>query len=509
MEIVNDLQNVQGGQGHVYLIKWTDHQCPFNTTIDAVCKTSKFIDFVIESEAKILQKLSNTCLHFCPIYNLFFDKSVKMIIKDITVYCNRYTLGDVINYLIYHPNTVYNCMLQAIFSIPIYLEKGITHYDLHADNVMITNTPERVHIYSIDQEYFALKNFGILPVFIDFGMAYNEGERFDSSFEYVSHGFTPCMFDKFVDFRLLFSTTAMDIREMLKKFKASKYAPHLHIFEKYLKIVDRVSSSLDLRLNGWFKKNTFFNLHEYFLNLKPKILDKKKGLFKHKNFSIILNMVKHIITVPFSHASNNFLRTHMTKMCQEKFDKKDVLKKPHESVDVFIFTMLDFFIEWRKVEEKLRNTLHEKLFLKDLVYSIEFSMFENSMVLIQKVNTLRKKYPYVFNFFKLFHSIVDFGSAYFFLLEYFMFKIQKKKEQLYNSVNIVKILTSLPRTKITYEIGMKLFFVKENIQVIVDDSMIESLKCINNHHDENKILKDVLFNTQFGSINRPLSPIES
>lgn len=62
-------------------------------------------------------------------------------------------------------------------------------------------------------------------------MAYNEGERFDSSFEYVSHGFTPCMFDKFVDFRLLFSTTAMDIREMLKSLKHQNM-DHIYIFLK-------------------------------------------------------------------------------------------------------------------------------------------------------------------------------------------------------------------------------------------------------------------------------------
>lgn len=468
-----ELQRVEGAQANIQLIKWS------NKPTYAVVKTSKCVDFVIENEAKILQKLSNQCLHFCPIYSCSFQEPKKLTIKEITVDDKRYTLGDVIHHLTYEPNAVYNCMLQSIFAIPIHLEKNITHYDLHADNVMVTNTSDCIHVYSIDQHFYAINTFGLAPVFIDFGMSYHQGERFDAGMFHMSAGFTPCLFDGLVDFRLLFSTTSIDVKNMLQGQKDVNHK----MFEKYLNITNKLTVQLNLTENGWFKKDTFFNVPQYLINLKPNLLEKEKGLFKHDNFISFLTIINHIMTVPLSHASNQVLKTFISNRIQFKRCK---------TTHVFRLTLIDFYMEWNKVEKVFRNTLREKLFLKQLVSKIDATIIQNPDLMLETILRLRKKYPTIFNFYRLLSSMFSFASAYFLVMDYLVTKIEKQKQELYSSVNIINILTSLPRKGVRYEKGSTLLFVKENIRVVLDDSTANMLSSIRTHIDENKALKHVL-----------------
>jgi hypothetical protein len=475
----DSLKSIQGVQGTVKKSLWLHD----GETVPVITKSSKNIDFILELESAVWTKLNyKECIHFCPIYK---TDSERIIMKEITHLQDgkfiQNTLGNAVYYFYFEPRALYNCILQSMYSIGIFHQSKITHYDLHSDNIMIGNTPYDVHVYGNEP----VQTFGIVPVIIDFGMAYCEGYRFCSTIEFNSSGFTPYMFDPLVDARLLLMTLVKDLKENIYKRKDTD------VLQQFTKEVKNTFRSLNLKDNGWFHKNSFINIKDSIEELKPRSLKNSKyGIFKKENFLWCLELLQHMFTVPLDHKNNNSFR-----------DNKLTKKYKDEQ---FMLAVLEFAEEWFIVEQILSDTKKEKVFLKDLVcFRIRTGECGQPFLLHNRkdhILFLRKKYPGITNFCRIYKTLIHLAKAYFVILENTRDKTLEQRNILYGSVknkNIYDILNNLHKNKIIYKSGMKVYFVHENKCVVINAALAELL-----NYDDKVVLKSIrniknIHNTDF------------
>lgn len=143
---------------------------------------------------------------------------------------------------------------------------GITHYDLHADNVMVADTPYDVHVYKFGDSVIPIRTFGLAPVIIDFGMAYIPNSKYNATCVFSNEGYTTFTSHPIVDSRLLLMTAIKDLQELLggmkcktrKVFNFNQYAQSYIVIEQFIKKVKQIFSPLGLRHNGWYKKENMF-----------------------------------------------------------------------------------------------------------------------------------------------------------------------------------------------------------------------------------------------------------
>ena len=126
----------QGSQGTVFRCLWNG--------IPAIMKMSHHIDVVLELQETAWNRLKELdCIHFfevlkkIPLKPLFYN--------EISSKSHITSLSHVIYEHSYHPNAILNCIRQALAAMVMFERLGITHYDLHSDNVMITDTEYDVH----------------------------------------------------------------------------------------------------------------------------------------------------------------------------------------------------------------------------------------------------------------------------------------------------------------------------------------------------------------------------
>ena len=205
MKITNIEEADQGAQG--YIKKYVLNDQP------VVIKFSNHIDFVLELEEEVWKRLKLlNSIHFCKVltktsinpgerrYQLVFEEITHYEPKNSISLRNQSNIGpvkekdnstiiknknDSLANLLYDAKhkvvALMNCLNQTLAAIIMYQNLGITHYDLHVDNVMITNTEYDVHVYKLENNILAIKTFGLSPVIIDFGMAYVPNNRYNAT----------------------------------------------------------------------------------------------------------------------------------------------------------------------------------------------------------------------------------------------------------------------------------------------------------------------------------------
>ena len=527
MRITNIEEADQGAQGYIKRYVLNDQP--------VVIKFSNHIDFVLELEEEVWTRLKLfNSIHFCKV---FTKKSInpgerryQLVFEEITHYEPKNSISlrnpsnigsfdhrpkgvkkgkdtstiikkknDSLANLLYNAKhkvvALMNCLNQTLAAIIMYQNLGITHYDLHVDNVMITNTEYDVHVYKLENNIVAIKTFGLSPVIIDFGMAYVPNNRYNATCMFANNGFTTFMPDHHVDARLLLVTAMKDLEYIVKDYKkirglsaqGKRSAPShenkelsssnplgvsgpkgkveaIKISELYIKKIKDIYGNLKIQENGWFYDNCFNNIINEIVNMMPKILNQRKGgVFKKNNLDWTFELMQHEIQLPLKIPEGGGPDRAKGTGLHLKLKQLELNK-----------VILLFAAEWVYVEQIIRNTKEEQLFLKDLV-----SMDES----LKSYCIMKHRYPKIKNLKKLKTYCKTSSEIFSHLLNNYKKKIEVKKSLIYSRMphqTTEDILISLPKQSIKYEKDMKLNFIdtsglQKSFNLTINDIMVTKL----------------------------------
>jgi hypothetical protein len=449
---------------------------------ESVLKISKHVDFVPELEwnawsaLKTLDSPTFRCPHFCEIYEkvttspgkpsycLFFKEiSLTLPNKDV----RNMSLGDVIFEDLHNPIGVVNCVNQTFAAILMLEKVGITHYDLHSDNIMVSDTPFDVHVYITDSNILSLETYGITPVVIDFGVAYVPNNKLNAPTVFTDSGFTTFMSDPLVDPRLLITTVRKDLDKFLKRKstpkpsqKTQKKLKPLLLLRKYKKaFLDNTFKPMKPLVDqktGWLKEDTFPNIINDIINVINGIIRReirpKKGIFHKDNVKWVLELLQHQITLPIK-------------------DEMNVVSRDFKTI------FLDFMSEWIDVEQRIRNTKEEFLFLKDVIR--EPDLFK-----------LKHRYPSIKNLYRLQSHLYELAKVFENSFIHAKREIEAKRGDIYSALeykSATDIFNNIPKYHVNYKHGMKVLIVDmRSAQIVYRQLQIEDelqLKQLNERND--------------------------
>ncbi len=443
----------QGVQGVVFKCIWKEKA--------AIIKMSNHIDFVLELEEEAWNHLKSlNCLHFCEVLERLplrpGERRYCLFYKEITNNSRNDSLANLIYEGAHHPNAILNCVRQTLAATVMFEGLGITHYDLHADNAMVTDTPYDVHVYKFGDKIIPIRTYGLAPVIIDFGMAYIPNTRYNATSVFATEGYTTFMPDPIADSRLLLMTVIQDLKNTVKGFRShtyrvlnTHYKDTCTVIERFNKKVELIFMPLRIAENGSYKKkNMFPDVLDELVSLLPQTLrETEHGVFKPSNIDLIMELLQHEIVLP---------------VAQRKPD-----------VPPFGKVTCMFAMDWKKfVEPVIRNTREEQLFFKDLVsipHDAEPDVFIN----------MRHRYPKIKNIKRLRTKIKAMGDS----LHNFLFdkvaEVEAIKSKLYAKIpykTTLDILCTLPSMPNKYTEGMSLLVMdptspNHNKEVIIDENM--------------------------------------
>lgn len=446
----------QGVQGAVFKCMWHNQA--------AVMKVSKHIDFVIELEEEVwnyLKKLN--CIHFCEVLE---KKPIKigerrycLFFKDIMNNHRNDSLANLVHEASHHPNALLNCVRQTLAAIVMFEELGITHYDLHADNTMISDTHYDVHVYKFGDIIIPIRTYGLTPVIIDFGMAHVPNTRYKTPCVFSKEGYTTFMSDPIVDSRLLLTTVSNDLQNLIKSFKSctrrffnKQYKSTCLVIEQFIKDIQSIYSPLDLASNGWYNTESMFpDIINELKNQLPQILQRAdQGIFKDDNFVWIIELLQYEVTIP------------VTEIIPDtpSFGKATCM----------------LAINWKKyVEPIIRNTREEQLFFKELVlipYDANIEMYK----------IIKHRYPMIKNIKELRKCIKIMGDAFNNFLYEKVILINNFKDNLYSNLpyrTSKDILCALPSMPNKYTTGMNLIVMDPSCpkhkEITIDNTLANML----------------------------------
>jgi len=448
-------ENDQGAQGSVYKCVWKNQP--------AIMKMSNHIDFVLELEEEAWNRLKTlNCLHFCEVFEKIplkpGERRYCLFYKEITNNSRNDSLANLIFEQNHHPNAILNCVRQTLAAIAMFEKLGITHYDLHADNVMVADTQYDVHVYKFGDKIVPIRTYGLAPVIIDFGLAYIPNNRYNATCVFAKDGFTTFMSDSIVDSRLFLMTAIKELKELVKSFRMrtrsvfnSQYKNTCIVIEKFIMKAELIFTSLKLQQNGWYKKeNMFPNIIEDLIAQLPQTLrNTERGIFKYNNFNWIIELLQHEITIPIQY-----------KQTDASFSK----------------ATCEFAIDWKRyVEPIIRNTHEEQFFFKDLV-----SIPHDADDTVYK--TMKSRYPKIKIIKRLRKHIKNMGDAFNNFLFEKRCEADRIKKDLYakllykSTQDILYILPSMPNKYIE---GMTMLVMDpaspNHKQVILDKKLVGML----------------------------------
>lgn len=458
----------QGVQGIVMKCMWNDEP--------AVMKISNHIDFVLELEEEAWRRLKDlNCLHFCEVFEKLPIKSGEhrycLFYKEIINNSRNDSLANLIFDNNHHPNAILNCVRQTLAAISMFEHLGITHYDMHADNAMVTDTPYDVHVYKFGDCIVPIRTYGLAPVIIDFGLAHIPNNHYNASCVFAKDGFTTYIRDPIVDSRLLLTTAVKELKKSVKTLRSrarriAQYKDIYNVIERFNKKVELIFTPLRLnRENGWFKKEDMFpNIVDELMDQLPESLMKSKnGVFKPDNFDWIIELLQHELIIPVTEYKPNAL----------SFSKATCM----------------LAMDWKRfVEPVIRNTHEEQLFFKDLVSTPHDASTD-------VFTTLRHRYPKVKNIKRLRGHIKEMGDAFHNFLCDKTVEAQHIKDTLYAKLpykSTQDILCALPSMPNVYSEGMTLIVMDPTFPTHKIVVLEEGLASMLNENEQETLRKYVV-----------------
>ncbi|ASZ85124.1 144L [Cherax quadricarinatus iridovirus] len=442
----------QGNQSQVV-------KCKFDGK-NAIIKSPNSIEFTPELERDAWQILKQlNCINFCEVYKILpytvgsLEHSI--VYEEISIKGKNYSLHDIITNSIFPPHIIYNCIMQTMGTILMMEQKGITHYDLHTDNIMIKPTPYDVHVYKIGNEIIPIVTFGITPVIIDFGMSHIKNHKYKSTSYFANIGVTNFMSDPFVDSRVFLRNCTSVMTEYIAKLSLKPPKQRYHNFKdvtillnEFSDSVKKIFSSQNIVKTGWFKDESLPNIFNLVQDELPEAMNGiERGMFGI-DFNRVVDLLQYDISLPLKYRECNFT-------LEEAFAK--------------------FAINWfRNVEPIIRNTREEMLFLKNLI----MLKYGSS---VQDYIRLHHRYPEIKNLVRLRRDLRDLTNAYNnFLLEK-QKQTAKLKRKMYAKMeqkSTLEIFRQLPKLPNQYFENMTVHVMNsngKNVNFIVDKDTVSDL----------------------------------
>lgn len=449
-------EDLQGVQGSVFrCVLYPDHK----SSLCVIAKISNHVDFVLELEQEVWRRLSLLASpHFCKVLGLFPIK------KGSSQHCILYeairnhpesgkstqgasrlfkqltnptqdgqseALASFFHDHERHPSAVLNCVRQALAAIVLFESVGITHYDLHTDNIMVASANHDVHVYEFGDLIFPVFTFGVTPVIIDFGIAHVNNFGWAATGAFIKSGHTTFVSDPHVDLRLLLCTVALDL---FPHSTWTKYKKEIVVLKHLRRNIKTMFSSLQIDKNGWFKQNHFLDIIKSLSNQMPDI---KSGIFRKSNLQWILELLQFSIQLPIQKKE----QTGQTKTLS------------------FKTKLLSFGVLWTEtVAPFIRNTHEEKLFFKDIVLSVVRTRSQNN-ALMSELTRLKHRYPTIGNIFRLKNAVEDLSNAMNNIIYNFSLIVKEKKQELYSNLvtkTALDAFCSFPSVPYRYETNMNI-----------------------------------------------------
>jgi hypothetical protein len=489
------IKNQKTAQGLVYtcdLIKHNTSSTP--TVVKTVVKMSKYVDFVLENEVEAWKRVSVfDSPHFVRVIKtvplnkterrpaVFFEEintgteNGKYISGaqhlynsqiDNTSYKNQakcITLCDLLQNPDKHPSAVLNCVRQTLAAIIMYENVGITHYDLHTENIMIRNTPYDIHVYKLNDTIIPIMTFGIAPVIIDFGLAHIDNSNWAVTNEFLYQGLSTFVKDPIIDCVLLLTTVKTHM-EFHNSWILSNYVPEMKVYYKYIKYVTGWFAQLHIDKNGWFTRNEFPDIVYDLLQSFPTM---EYGLFSARNIGCVVELLQYSIIVPIA-----------------KLEKSDITFKQ---------ALLRLCVLWiETVEPVIKNIHREKLLFKNIV--IYIAKHKNE-VDVQDIIKLKKRHSDILNFRQLISSVCCLRNAYSNKIYKISMLTESIKTRLYATVaqkSTLDFLKDVPFVDYMVKPGMRVLVqdITEKKQHIFTINKAQTAKINNNPRGFHNIIND-------------------
>jgi hypothetical protein len=465
----------QGVQGHVF-------KCNLNCK-EFIVKISKNIDFTLELENEAWKRLSNfNSPHFCKIYVfiplkkggknycIFFDsiqvhpsggkykkncEKLFIEMKEKNVFQNK-SFSSLLNDPYLHPSALLNCVRQTLAAISIYEKVGITHYDLHLENVMISSTSYDFHIYQFDKIFIPIMTFGICPVIIDFGLSHISNFKWAATSAFMKNNITTFCNDPLIDCLFFLSQVSRNL--VIHSRWKNIFPRETKELNRFVRNIKIMFSKLNTDSSGWFKKEYFSNLFFDIIKKIPKI---SCGIFHRSNIEYVIEMLQFSLTLPIS----------------EK-------KQTNLSFQKAILKLAIIWIE--NVSPIIRNTKEEQFFFKDIIISIvEDNCISKCSGECFQIIKLKHRYSKILNINKIRNAVKKTSNAMNNELFDLIPEIIKQKKEIYkNQVlkSTLDILPKIPKIDYKFEEGMKIFVQRLNKNVssqfsfTITKEMFEKLK---------------------------------
>ncbi len=408
LKLVKQVSNDDDSQGHIAICESETN----GVITPLVVKIPKGICFLIDHEAQILQDLNTLNLpHFCKYYS---HSENKIYMEYININNQIVSFDAFLNNF---DEIGINLIKQVIMTLAIaqkYLE--FTHYDLHCDNILVKEVDKNsVYLYVLDEEnQFCVPSNGYCAVIIDYGYAHTKNTYANGSLEFTNLGYTPIIYDKYVDCMRFLITTSRMIRSNNKIYR--------NIVRNIYPLENIVSMT-----SGWFQDNICKNI---FTILCEKIKNENSSLtniFYKKPIQTLL-LLQSMIVKPIDDKSNHDNITLDYYQCSQEFNKLISNSTPKEQLQ-----LLKKIVNCVKTNSNF-NTIEE---LKNM----DFSLFQE----------------YIFNLQKSLSSYINFQIKI----------IESQKADIYSKIKLKteQIFGALDfnfKSKFSFDIFTKVYMWKDN-----------------------------------------------
>lgn len=295
--------------------------------ISAVFKISKYLNFVIQNEGIVMEKMNEMrryIPHFCcsfgyyniPVSSYYYAEKTNPFDRSeiyVDVLITEYIEGSstFCKMIIDNPYIeVISALKQLLIAIYISQEKlRFTHYDLHTDNILINSCNRKtlfVYILSKDHIY-VVPTYGNIPVIIDYGFSYTENsidKPLCNTLKHTTSGYLSTIFDSIVDPKLLLVNTGIELSEERNNDEIYDIARSLYKTSKYI----------DWK-TGWDSKDNNDALDEVIDILEETSSrssssssedEKKKVSVFENHLEAILEMIQYLIQLPLKSKHSNY-----------------------------------------------------------------------------------------------------------------------------------------------------------------------------------------------------------
>ncbi len=279
-----------------------------------VFKISQYFNYTCRQEYEIMKDLETTgkyCDYFCKAVGLYKGR----VSPSFRNSDNPFKIGDktgievdvlLMEYIdnarkfcryIKNPKVEdevnFSIIKQTMFAMKMAQnDVQLTHYDLHSNNVLITEIdPNIVFAYIMENgDTYVVPSYGFMPIVIDFGFSYSKGMEGRPLYGALAHtnvGFMSSCYDDCGDSKLFLSTISWELdanrgRTLHKDFrKDCKYL---------LKGLEIDMSS------GWDKTEKDMSASDYLLSLIDE--DGKKSRFFDECGHFAVDILQYLITLP-------------------------------------------------------------------------------------------------------------------------------------------------------------------------------------------------------------------